>query len=181
MSAELRKRKLDKAFTHIDVNGAGAIERDDLLGLGARLLVGFGESPTSVRGDRLVQSFDRIWTALSAQLGRDGDGAISCQEFHASMTSAFIEGDRFDPVFRPAASAVAELCDEDGDGRVGPREFRMLLSAFGTAYDDVDEAFDRLDHDRDGTLAVADLVEAAREFYTGDDPHAAGNWLFGPL
>jgi Ca2+-binding EF-hand superfamily protein len=181
MSAELRKRKLDKAFSHIDVNGAGAIERDDLLGLGARLLVGFGESPTSVRGDRLVQSFDRVWTALSAQLDKDGDDSISSKEFHAGMTAAFIEGDGFDSVFRPAARAVAELCDGDGDGRVRAGEFRMLLSAFGTAYEDVDDAFDRLDHDRDGTLAVDELVEAARQFYAGDDPQAAGNWLFGPI
>ncbi|MET9340933.1 EF-hand domain-containing protein [Nonomuraea sp. NPDC003804] len=181
MSTELRKHKLDRAFTHIDVDGRGQIERDDLLGLGARLLVGFGESPTSVVGDRLVRSFDAIWSALTAELGRDNDAWISNAEFHAGMTGAFVEGDMFEPVFRPAATAVAELCDGDHDGRIGVAEFRVLLSAFGTAYDDVDEAFDRLDRDRDGELGLAELVEAVRQYYTGDDPHAVGNWLFGPL
>ncbi|WP_431892907.1 EF-hand domain-containing protein [Nonomuraea sp. bgisy101] len=181
MGAELRKHKLDRAFTHIDVNNRGQIERDDLLGLGARLLVGFGESPTSVVGDRLVRSFDGIWSTLSAELGRDNDAWISNPEFHAGMTSAFIDGDLYDPVFEPAATAAAELCDGDGDGRIAVPEFRVLLTAFGTAYDDVDEAFDRLDRDRDGVLGVKELVEAVRQYYTGDDPHAVGNWLFGPL
>lgn len=44
MSLELLNHKLDRAFGHMDVNGNGSIERGDLLGLGARILVGFGEA-----------------------------------------------------------------------------------------------------------------------------------------
>ena len=84
-------------------------------------------------------------------------------------------------MFRPATVAVADLCDDDGDGLIGPREFRTLLSAFGTAYDDVDEAFDRLDRAGRGVLTVDELIVAARQYYVSDDPSAAGNWLFGPL
>ncbi|WP_327086153.1 EF-hand domain-containing protein [Nonomuraea sp. NBC_01738] len=177
MAIDLRNHKLDRAFDHIDVSGGGEIEREDLLGLGARILVGFGESPTSATGSRLVDGFDGIWTELAPA----SDARISREEFHAAMVSAFVEGDRFDPVFRPAVEAVAALCDTDRDGQVGPGEFRVMLNAFGTAYDDVDEAFDRLDQNGDGSLSVDELVEAARQYYTGDDPHARGNWLFGPL
>ncbi|MEV0587878.1 EF-hand domain-containing protein [Nonomuraea sp. NPDC050310] len=181
MPIDLRDHKLDRAFGHLDVDGGGEIEREDLLGLGARLLVGFGESPTSLTGRRLVDGFDGIWAALAAALDRDGDGRLTAAEFKAGMTVAFIEGGGFDPVFLPAAEAVADLCDQNRDGQIGVHEFRMLLSAFGTPYDDVAEAFDRLDRDHDGTLTVSELVTAVREYYTGDDPHAAGNWLFGPL
>lgn len=181
MGIDLRNHKLDRAFDHIDVSGGGEIERADLLGLGARILVGFGESPTSAAGTRLVDSFDRVWAALSDVLGRDRDSRISREEFRYGMAAAFIDGGQFEPVFHPATQAVAELCDGDGDGLIGLHDFRTMLSAFGTAYDDVDEAFERLDRSGDGTLPVSDLVAAAREFYTGDDPHASGNWLFGPL
>ncbi|MCA2227539.1 EF-hand domain-containing protein [Nonomuraea aurantiaca] len=181
MAIDLLNHKLDRAFDHIDAGGGGVIEREDLLGLGARLLVGFGESPTSVTGSDLVDGFDGIWSTLSGVLGRDADTQILREEFREGMMAAFVEGDLYEPVFRPATAAVADLCDDDGDGLIGPREFRTLLSAFGTAYDDVDEAFDRLDRAGKGVLTVDELIVAARQYYVGDDPSAAGNWLFGPL
>src|SRR5437868_1353931 len=168
MRSELRQRKLDRAFGQMDVHGYGEVERADLLGLGARLLVGFGQAPTSPYGRRIVEDLDRIWTLLTTEGG--DEKRLTREQFHERMAAALIEGDRFGQVCLPAARAVAELCDEDGDGLVGPAEFRMMLSAFGTPYDDIDAAFDRLDQRNEGVLTVEALVAAARELYTGDDP-----------
>ncbi|MEQ4716507.1 hypothetical protein [Nonomuraea sp. B19D2] len=181
MAIDLLNHKLDRAFDHIDAGGNGVVEREDLLGLGARILVGFGESPTSLTGASLVDSFDGIWSTLSQTLERDPDFAIARPDFRTGMIAAFVTGDRYDAVFRPATVAVAELCDPDRDGEIGPGEFRTMLSAFGVAYDDVDEAFDRLDRTGRGVLTVDELVLAAADYYLSDDPSAAGNWLFGPL
>ncbi|MFI6511468.1 EF-hand domain-containing protein [Streptosporangium sp. NPDC050855] len=180
MSTTLLNRKLDRAFAHVDADGSGSIGRDDLLGLGARILVGFGESPTSPAGSRLAGGFEEIWRTLTAEIDADGD-AISPEEFRAGMTSAFVEGDRFEAVFEPAAAALAGLCDTDGDGVVGPEEFWVMMDAFGTPRQDAAAAFARLDGDGDGAVSVRDLVEATRQFYTSADPDVAGNWLFGPL
>ncbi|MFJ2029165.1 EF-hand domain-containing protein [Streptosporangium sp. NPDC087985] len=181
MGTELLHHKLGRAFAQMDVDGKGKIKRDDLLGLGARILIGFGESPTSPTGSRLVHGFESLWQTLSAEIGADGDGSISPQEFQAGMISAFGDGDRSDPVLRSVAEAIGALCDADGDGAVGPAEFRVMLTAFGTAHDDVDAAFDRLDRDHDGSIPVGELIEAVRQYYTSTDPNATGNWLFGPL
>ncbi|MCF6474920.1 hypothetical protein FAF44_42085 [Nonomuraea sp. MG754425] len=181
MAIDLLNHKLDRAFDHIDASGNGVVEREDLLGLGARILVGFGESPTSVTGASLVDSFDRIWSTLSEALERDGDSGIARPDFLRGMTEAFVTGDHYDPVFKPATRAVAELCDGDGDGKIARGEFRTMLCAFGVAYDDVDEAFDRLDRTGRGALTVDDLVLAAADYYRSEDPNASGNWLFGPL
>ncbi|MFI6597037.1 EF-hand domain-containing protein [Nonomuraea sp. NPDC050536] len=181
MAIDLLDHKLDRAFDHIDADGDGEIDREDVLGLGARILVGFGESPTSVAGSRIVDGFDGIWRSLAEALDRDGDSRFSREEFRAGMTWAFVSGDRYDRVFKPATEALAELADHDCDGLIGPREFRIMITAFGTAYDDVDEAFDRLDRTGRGALTTDELVLAAWQYYTLDDPHAIGNWLFGPL
>lgn len=181
MAIDLLNHKLDRAFDHIDVSGNGVVEREDLLGLGARILVGFGESPTSVTGASLVDSFDRVWSALAQALERDGDTGIARLDFRTAMTAAFVTGDGYEPVLKPAAAAVAELCDGDRDGEIRLGDFRTMLSAFGVAYDDVDEAFDRLDRAGRGRLTVAELVAAASDYYRSDDPNATGNWLFGPL
>ncbi|MER6829347.1 EF-hand domain-containing protein [Streptosporangium sp. NPDC000563] len=181
MSTTLLNHKLDRAFGHMDVDGDGSIEREDLLGLGARILVGFGEAPTSHAGSRLAQGFEEIWRTLAAEIDTDGDGVISSEEFRAGMTSAFVEGDRFDTVFAPAAEALAGLCDTDGDGAVGPDEFWIMMAAFGTPREDVRATFERLDGDGDGVVSVGELVEATRQFYTSADPDVVGNWLFGPL
>ncbi|WP_433441543.1 EF-hand domain-containing protein [Nonomuraea sp. CA-141351] len=181
MAIDLLNHKLDRAFDHIDACGNGVVEREDLLGLGARILVGFGESPTSLTGSSLVDSFDGIWATLSQTLERDPDFSIARPDFRTGMVAAFVTGDLYDAVFRPATVAVAKLCDGNRDGEIGPGEFRTMLSAFGVAYDDVDEAFDRLDRTGRGALTVDELVLAASDYYRSDDPNAAGNWLFGPL
>lgn len=181
VTTALQDRKLDRSFAHLDVNGNGQVERDDVLGLGARLLVGFGESPTSKRGRSVIDKFDALWDSLVSALDTDGDGRISPEEYRAGMTRAFIEGPDFERVFRPAAESIAQLADTDGDGSIDFAEFTRILDAFGASAGDAHAAFNRLDRDSSGTLTVAELVQATREYYTSDDPNAVGNWLFGPI
>lgn len=168
MSTELLKRRLDHAFGQLDADGNGRVERDDLLGLGALILVGFGESPTSAAGSKLVDGFESVWQALSGEVG---DGAISPEEFRTGMSSVLSEDERFDAVLRPAAEAVAEMCDTDGDGVVEAAELRLLLSAFGTPHGEAETAFERLERDRG--VSVDELVAATRAYYTSVVPGVA--------
>jgi Ca2+-binding EF-hand superfamily protein len=177
---ELQVLKLNRAFAHLDVDGDGQIEREDVLALGARLLIGFGEAPTSAKGQQLIETFDALWDALLAELELGSDGRLSTDELRDAMAAAFIEGSQADAVLRPAAEAVARLADGDGDGLVGLDELRTLHEAFGLDGDEAEEALDRLAIDG-GRLTVAELAEAAVEFYTSADPEAVGNWLFGAV
>lgn len=181
MTTELQNRKLDRAFGHIDIDNDGYIERDDVLGLGARILVGFGEAPTSAKGKAVIDHYDTLWETIVARIDSDRDARISREEYRSGMAAAFIHGPDFDHVFRPAAQAVATLCDTDDDGVVGADEFQTLQSAFGTSTADAQAAFNKLDTNGSGTLTVDELIEAAREFFLGDDPSSRGNWLFGPI
>jgi Ca2+-binding EF-hand superfamily protein len=181
MTTELQILKLDRAFDQLDVSNNGQLDRDDLVGLGSRMLLGFGQSPTSVKGKEVLEGFDTFWDRLAADASVERDGALSPAEFREAMIAAYIEGDNFDASFRPVAQAVARLTDTDNDGRLGPVEFRTMQVAFGTPGPDIDAAFAVLDRARRGHLSVDELVEAAREYYTSPDPDARGNHLFGPL
>ncbi|MFJ4849933.1 MULTISPECIES: EF-hand domain-containing protein [unclassified Streptomyces] len=181
MSTALLKRKLDISFRRLDTDGNGYAERADLQDVGARLIHGFGQSPTSPKGRPVVVRLDAVWAELAAYADGDRDGRLSSAEYRHGMTRAFIEGPAFDPVFHPAAEAVVHLCDTDGDGRVQRGEFEILQRAFSTPASAVVAAFDRLDTDGDGLVSTAELVTAIRAYYTGTDPAAPGNWLFGPL
>lgn len=173
--------KLDRAFGHIDVNGNGYIDHADILALVARLVAGFHESLSSDKGRAVAAGFEDFWTAVTAAADADGDGRITPQEWNAGMVEAFAEPESgFDKHLRPAVEAVMQLADTDGDGRVGLAEFTVLQRAFGTKPSGVNAAFTHLDTDRDGAISVPELIEAARQFYTGMGG-SLGDWLFGPL
>lgn len=181
MATELQIEKLDRAFDHIDADHTGQIERDDLIGLGSRVLLGFGEAPTSSRGKALLDRFDELWTEIAAHADADGTGAISPAEFRTAMINAYIKQQKFDQTFRPATAALAAVVDTNGDGVVGLDEFQVFQAAFGTSDDDATAAFYMLDRDNNGSLSVDELVIAAHEYYTSPDPQAPGNALYGPL
>jgi Ca2+-binding EF-hand superfamily protein len=181
MSTALLKRKLATSFRRLDTDDNGYAERADFQDVGARLIHGFGQSPTSPKGRAVAARLEAVWAELAAYADTDRDGRISSAEYEHGMTKAFIEGPGFDPVFHPAAEAVAELCDTDGDGQVRREEFEVMQRAFNTPPSDIAAAFERMDTDGDGTLSTEELVAAIRAYYIGTDPEAPGNWLFGPF
>lgn len=180
-TSELQDRKLDRIFDQLDVNRDGVVDREDLAGLGARFLIGFGEPPTSAPGRRLLEAFDQVWAALTSRLDLEADTRIGRAEFRRGMAEAFITGPDYEPVLRPANQAIARICDGDDDGLIDPVAFRTMQTAYGTAEGDIVSAFGALDADGDGMVTVTELERAACEFYTGDDPAAGGNWLFGRI
>ncbi|MGY0233766.1 EF-hand domain-containing protein [Longispora urticae] len=182
MTSTFQDTKLDKAFGHLDVDGNGVVEHADVLALGSRLFAGFGEAPTSPKGQQVLNGLETFWQTLLSATDLDGDRRISPAEWRTGMANAFIH-DRagFDAGLRPAAEAVMRLADTDGDGVVGLAEFHTLQAAFGTPAEQVAPSFARLDADGSGTLSVDELVAATRVYYTGADEDAAGNWFFGQV
>lgn len=178
---DLQMRKIDRAFEQMDTDGSGFLDRDDIQALAARLIVGFGETPSSVKGRAVLDSFDGIWHTLADALDVNHDGMLSPAEFRDGMVGSFIDGPQYDAVFRLAAEAVVSLCDTDGDGVLRRDEFAMFQAAFGTGTEDVDIAFAALDTDHNGTLNADELLVAIRQYYTAADPLLAGNLLYGQV
>ncbi|MGX2993206.1 EF-hand domain-containing protein [Streptomyces sp. JNUCC 64] len=171
--------KIDWSYLHIDFDRNGLIERQDLLGLAAQLLLTFAEPSSTPRGQSLMDAFDRFWDTLSDHCDIDRDGRITPAEYRNGMLAAFVDGDLFDAVFHPAAAALAIVADTDGDGAIDRAEFQAMETVLGVPETESGTAFDRLDVNADGALDVPEYLTAVREYYTSTDPDAPGNWLYG--
>jgi hypothetical protein len=179
--SDLQERKLHRAFVHLDVDGDGRIERDDVLALAARMLVGFDEATTSGTGKQVVEALEALWDALLEALGLGPDGRLGDDDLVAAVAVALVHGDRRDDVLVPAAEAIARLCDTDGDGFVVKDDLRTLHEAFDLAPSAAIMAMGHLDPAGSGRVPVDDLARAVCEYYVGDDPSAPGTWLFGTV
>jgi Ca2+-binding EF-hand superfamily protein len=180
-TTELQLQKLEKAFDQLDINHNGQIQREDLIGLGTRLIHGFGQPASSEKGRNVLRLCEALWNELAAEADVDRDESISPAEFRHAMISAYIEGDKFDKTFAPTTRSWATLADIDTDGFVAPGDFRTMHAAFGAQDHDTRVAVAALDPKGAGKLSVPVIVVAAREYYTSADPNAPGNLFFGKL
>lgn len=180
MTTPALDRKLDKAFQQLDIDRDGIVEFDDLIALASRLFDGFGVSPMTPRGQEMLDSFEQLWQCLLTALDAHTDRRITAEEWRTGMTGAFVHpADGFEAGLRPAVRAVMRLADTDDDGRLTLDDFRVLQRAYGTAEPDIELAFLALDTHCRGSLTVDQLVEAARQYYTGAFRPGVGDWLYG--
>jgi Ca2+-binding EF-hand superfamily protein len=179
---DLLDRKFDVCFGHGDTNGDGVLESADALALAARIIAFLGESFSSPKAHALLEAFENFWKNLQPQLDSNHDGKITPLEWRTGLREAFARDPKdFDNGFKPLAAALFSICDRDDDGKVAPIEFAGFHKAFGMSPHQSLIAFEHLDSDRNGYLSPTELVTAWQEFYTSDDPNAAGNWLYGDV
>ncbi|MEW2138482.1 MULTISPECIES: EF-hand domain-containing protein [unclassified Streptomyces] len=184
MTNALLERKLDRAFAHLDADGSGVIDSDDIIALGSRLLSALAEPATSPKATLVMGGLADFWQDLFTELDIDRDGKVTPEEYKQGMTRLYAQGGpAYDRSFRPMVQAILTIVDTDGDGRISPAEFHKAQEAFDTKLSpaDAEALFQRIDADGDGTLTVDELLDAVREYYTGTEEDAPGNLLFGEL
>ncbi|MFI1648049.1 EF-hand domain-containing protein [Streptomyces avidinii] len=182
MTNDLLDRKLERAFTHLDADGSGVIDADDIIALGSRLLTALAEPAASPKADLVMGGLADFWQDLFTELDIDRDGKVTPEEYKLGMTRLYAQGGpAYDRSFRPMMRAILTIVDTDGDGRISPQEFHRAQEAFDTQLSpaDTEALFRRIDADGDGSLTVDELLDAVREYYTGTDEDAPGNLLFG--
>lgn len=184
MTNDLLDRKLDRAFTHFDVNKDRVIDEHDIIGLGSRLLSALSEPGTSPKATQVMGGLVDFWQELFSELDIDKDQKVTPEEYKQGMRRLY-EGDgaAYNKSFRPLVQAMLLVVDADGDGRISPEEFHQAQLAFDTKLnrEDAEALFARIDADHDGFLSVDELLGAVREYYTGTEEDAPGNLLFGEL
>ncbi|MFC4858644.1 EF-hand domain-containing protein [Actinophytocola glycyrrhizae] len=175
MASELQRRKAAVVFGAMDVDTDGYLTESDFAALARRWTASRGLPPASAQARRLTAIMMGWWETLLAASDDDGDGRVTLEE-----VLAVVDGLAADtaPVVM-TADAMFDAVDEDGDGRISAAEYRQLIETWTGRPTDTDEVFELLDGDGDGHLSGDEFVVLWTEFWAGDDPNAAGTWVFG--
>ncbi|MEV6199705.1 EF-hand domain-containing protein [Streptomyces sp. NPDC051771] len=173
--------KIERGFDRLDVNGNGVLTEDDHVVMGRRVASSLGHADDSPEVRRIVDAYLGIWREVHLPFLPAGAQGIPREQFVASTRS--LSGDP--AAARATLGGIAEtylrIADIDQDGRVSPDEFLAFQRGHfpGFTEEDAGEAFRHLDTDGDGTLSPAEFTDAVVEFWTSQDPEAAGNWWMG--
>ena len=175
MASELQRRKTALVFAAMDVDFDGCLDRDDFAALAARWTVNRGLAPDSPQAERLSVIMMGWWETLLAASDIDRDDKVTLDE-------VLLVVDQLPADTAPvAATAIAmfEAIDANGDGRISSAEYRELIETWKGEPADTDEIFPLLDLDGDGHISREEFVTLWTEFWAGDNPNAAGTWVFG--
>ncbi|MFJ3947291.1 EF-hand domain-containing protein [Streptomyces griseoaurantiacus] len=170
MSPTVQEERLQRRFELWDRDGDGRIDRGDWEHEARRILASFDESPTSDKGQALLESYLGMWNYLAGQAQLGPNGSLDRQKFQDLADRQILARGRtgFDEVVRPTIASILDLCDKDGDGQVSPKEFKLWIKATGADESTADTAFRAIDADNDGQLSVEELVQAVHKYHTGE-------------
>ncbi|GGT24956.1 MULTISPECIES: EF-hand domain-containing protein [Streptomyces] len=173
--------KLRHMFALLDTDRDGYLTAADLPAAADRMAAALPAGQE--KAERLRTALGRIWEAHLRPMAGDGTGRLGLAAYERGVRQAVATAPAaFLTAVHEAAAAWLALCDADGNGRIVLDEYlRMGEALGGIAREDMEDAFGRLDRSGDGGLDPVDVHAAVIEFFTSDDPEAAGNWLYGPL
>lgn len=173
MASDFQRRKIARVFGAMDADRDGFLDETDFHALTTRWTTADGCAPESARHHRITEIAMGWWSTLLATSERDR---------RVTLDDVLLVVDRLGAMrYAVTTTAVTmfEAVDGDGDGWISAGEYRALVEAWSGARADTDEVFALLDADGDGHLSLAEFTEAWTEFWAGDDPTAAGSWVFG--
>ncbi len=175
--------KVDLTFGRLDADGDGQLVKTDLEILAEMLAGAFGVPTGDDKVERLRTALAVIWDTDLTPMDTDSTGGVDRGEFRTGWLKA-LASDRAGVVgrFTTMAEAWLDVCDTDNSGTTTLDEYtKMMTSTLGVSDADCVVAFNKLDRNSDGALRRDEIRSAAEEYYTSEDPHAVGNWLFGPI
>jgi Ca2+-binding EF-hand superfamily protein len=182
LAGALRLQKINHWFDAFDVGGDGVLERADFAVLADRYAAVCGVPAGGPAHQRMLATLLGIWDGHFP-----GDAGLTARIPKVDWVEAVLQALDKDPEayrqqLRLIADAFFDACDTDGDG-VLSREAHtpLLIATTGCSPDGANQAFDMMDLDGDGALSRADVCQGFEEFVMSEDPHAQGNWFFGPL
>ncbi|MEU3742428.1 calcium-binding protein [Streptomyces sp. NPDC032198] len=160
---ELRKRKYERWFRAADVDGDGAISRQDVVMMGERYVQAKGIPSDSPQARQTYDTMHGFWESVIAPADADKDERVTSAGVAQAFAATFTDRARYPEELAPVADRFFDLADSDSDGAISLTEFTAL------------------DLDASGSLSRAEYHQAASEFFYGDDPDSPAIHIFGRL
>jgi Ca2+-binding EF-hand superfamily protein len=178
MLTDFQKKKLGRLFAVLDADHNGQLEESDYSTVVSKLAQVNGWKQGSAEFASLEKLYLTIWGNMKALADQNNDGQVSLQEFlefHSLMLST---PEMYDQITIGTLELLFDPFDRDNDGHLSPDDLRQFYRGYGIE-SAADEAFQKLDSNRDGKISKQEATDRVKEFYFSNDPAAAGNWLFG--
>jgi hypothetical protein len=178
----LRRQKINHWFDAFDTTGDQTLQRADFVVLADRYATTCALPAGDPAQQRILTAVLGLWdgqfpdgTGHTARLGR--------HEWVATVLDAIdTDPDGYRRTLRLIADTFFDACDSDGSGALTRDEHApLLIAASCCTPEQAHHAFDLMDTNGDGVLSRAEVCQAFEDFVLSEDPHAPGNWFFGPL
>jgi len=164
-------------FYRLDLDKDGVLRQDDFARLGQQIAEQM-QAQGSARAAEIVQGFISVWEAYARPADKDGDNAVTFDEFAETYEAFRQNADAREQdvgLTTPLFSAI----DTNGDGRISEQEYAAYLKPMGVSAAEAETAFQHLDRDSDGFISGDELAVASWEYWNSEDRSAPGNWFFG--
>lgn len=176
-----RRRKLNRMFEALDVDGDGVIRREDFEGRVAAVARMNGWAEGTPRYADYHRTCMEQWEGLAQMADANEDDQVTREEFLRSADVFLNDRESVRHYARGDVQLLFDAMDTDGDGRVTLDEYRRYLEVCGVDVRFAEVFFAHADLDENGRLIRREMADAVEDFLLGEDPAAAGSFLFGPL
>jgi Ca2+-binding EF-hand superfamily protein len=178
MLSPFARRKMALGFYRLDPSKDGLVSQDDLASLGQQVVAQLQIAPGSAQADRVIQAFVNLWNAYGRSADKDGDNAISFEEF-VEAQATFLQTPNAREVGVGINAAVFAALDLDNDGQIDAQEYTAFLRPMGVATSEAQTAFQHLDRNGDGFLSREEAAADWWEYWNAEDRTVPGNWFYG--
>jgi EF-hand domain pair len=178
MASPFVQRKMALGFYRLDVSKDGLVSQEDLASLGQQVVEQLHVAQGSPHSDRIVHAFISLWHAYGKPADKDGDNAISLDDF-AEAHTAFLQTPDARARGVDVNAEVFAALDRNGDGKLDAHEYAALLKPMGISTEEAHTAFKHLDRNGDGSISCEEMASDWWEYWNSEDRAAPGNWFYG--
>lgn len=178
MISEFQKRKMALAFYKFDSSKDGVVEQSDFELYGKKVAEYMGLKAGSAAYQETVKRASGIWDAYFKAADRNGNGQVTLDEYIKS-NSQFLSHTGAVGMAVEANKALFGALDTDGSGHIQLNEFKAFVVPMGVTESEAVAAFSKLDLDGSGQITRDEFAKNLADYYTSNDPGAAGNWFYG--